>query len=261
MKKLLLVTLCLLLATAAIGCTATAATSQPEPSSGSASDSQPPSSTVQPPPDSNASSESEAPAGLPFVNDPDNRLTVADAMQYRGTVTKVSTDVPKADGTGSYALVLTLEQAKGTNFGAPSLQFAIDENTRLGFEVEGEMEWEGAYLEVYYSYMTKNAPDPDAVYDAIAINYLGVAEMVNFNGTVAEIVPHPDKEGEGRYLMTDLENPEYQVFFLYGPQTQFYMNQSDIKVGDQLNIFHSPAMALSLPPQCAAWEIRPYAAP
>ena len=266
MKKMLLVSLCLLLALAAIGCTAMATPAASAPQPEGQPDSQPESLPEShplpvPPPSNQPHPDEEAQVGLPplpLMTDPESRLTVADAMLYRGTVTGVATDVPKADGSGVHPLVLTLTQAQGTNFGAPSLQFAIGGDTRLSFDQTVVSDWEGLYLEVFYSYNTRNAPDPDAVYNAIAVNYLGTAQMVITNGTVVEIVPHADKPGEGRYLVSDLANPGFQIFFLYGPDTRFYMNQADIQVGDQLNFYHSAAMTMSLPPQCAAWEIRPY---
>lgn len=247
MKKLFAIILCVALAAVAVACVANAVPG------GSVPPAEP--STLPATPEDGApvvggDPALDANAGMPSPTVQEDKLTVADAFLYRGNVIKSELK----DGK----LVVTLQQATGTNFGAPTLTFGISDDSRISFPAEQLASLDGKYIEVYYSYMTKNAPNPDEVYDAIAVNSYGEEGMVNFNGTVTEIVPDADKPGEGRLLMTGDDGNDFQVYFLYSGETQFYMNFDDIKVGDKLNIFHSPAMAMSMPPQCSAYEIRPF---
>lgn len=182
------------------------------------------------------------------------KLSVADAAIYRGTVTAT-------DGGTDSAMVLTLEQAEGTDFGAPSLKFRISDDTRISFPAEdlaGGMT--GVYLEIFYGTAPDAKLDATVVHDAIAVNSYIVEGMVNLNGIVKEL-PTETKPGEGSILIEDLNNEGSLVMFHYGADTQFYLDKATLKVGDKLNFFHSPAMTMSLPPQCNAYEIRPYAAP
>lgn len=243
MKKIFVIVMCLALAAVAVACVATAA----------------PSTSVPATPDDGepiSSGDNSVPL-LPKVIVHDELPPIADTAMYRGTV--ISADTTAKDANGNPAVNVVLKQAEGTNFGAPQLQFTFVDDTRIAFPLETLVSLEGKYLEVYYSYATRNAPDADELYEVLVAECYEDEAMYNFNGTVAEIVPHPDKEGEGRLLMNDMSSDNgFQVYYLYGPDTQFYVNFDEIQVGDKLNIFHSPAMAMSMPPQSAAWEIRPY---
>lgn len=181
----------------------------------------------------------------------DGMLYVADASLYRGTVTNI-----QADGDTGVGTVLTLEQAQGTNFGAPSLQFRITQHTQANFQLSGISM--GDYLEVYYGGSLEDTSQPS---DIIAVNGLLPAEMVNFNGVLKSIQPSQDQEGVGQLVMEELETQQEVVFHYDTAQgyTQFYLDMDSLKEGDQLNIYHRGVYTRSLPPQGSAIEVRPYA--
>lgn len=173
---------------------------------------------------------------------------VADAALYRGSVTAVE--------TAEEGALLTLEQAPGTNFGAPSMKFLFTSDTRLSFEEEKLAQ--GAYLEIYYGAGSeKSQPVP-----AIGANFYPAADMVNFNGALKAIMENPDKPGEGRLAMVEAGTGQ-EVHFNYDKNggTQFYLDFDALQPGDELNIFHRGAYTRSLPPQGFALEVRPYAQP
>lgn len=180
------------------------------------------------------------------------RLYVADAAVYRGTVTSLA---PGSDG----GWVMVLEQAPGTNFGAPSLTFVTDENTRYSFPASKlDESIVGVYLEVFYGIAPGQPLDASAQQKAIGINDYMTADMVNFNGVVMEVSSFDDKPGEGQILTHELGDENNVVAFNYSGETQFYLDFDSIAPGDKLNFFHSPAMTRSLPPQTFALEVRKY---
>ena len=77
-------------------------------------------------PGSLKSGESSLPESEP--EEPD--LLVADAAMYRGTITSMA--------EGASGLLLTLEQAKGTNFGAASIEALLPPEAVLTFPI-GEL--------------------------------------------------------------------------------------------------------------------------
>lgn len=174
------------------------------------------------------------------------QLFIADSAMYRGTITAM-------EETDKGTLV-TLKQADGTDFGAATQKFLITQDTQTSFEEE--MLVNNAYLEVYY-----NGGSQEEISSVIAANIYEAAEMVNFNGTLKEVLKNPDRPKEGQLVMTDMTTNE-EILFHYDNNggTQFYLNFEELKPGDQLNIFHKGMFTLSLPPQGIAVEVRPYTA-
>lgn len=175
------------------------------------------------------------------------KVFIADAALYRGTVTAVETT---EEGT-----LLTLEQAPGTDFGSPSRQFLLTEESRLSFKSEQIVP--NVYLEVYYT-----GKNPEEAALILGANFYEAAEMVNFNGTLSSVWESPDRPGQGSLAMVERDTGE-EVHFNYDKNggTQFYLDFDALQPGDELNIFHQGIYTLSLPPQGIALEVRPYAAP
>lgn len=193
---------------------------------------------------------SDIPSSVPS-SDKDSSSTfekvhVADAAMYRGTVMEIK------ENDGGKTLVL--EQAKGTDFGSPTLTFVTTDDTRLSFEADKLVK--GVYLEVYYGQAPGQKLDATKENNAIGINLYPSSEMVVFNGTIKVVEPNPDKEGEGQITMSNLDREEEVVFNYSQDNTQFYLTFEDLKVGDKLNIFHSGAYTRSIPPQGSAIEVR-----
>lgn len=237
MKKLLVFALMLTVAAVCAACSATPSLS-PSPS--------PSESLTTPPPSSESSSESsESFESESSETSAPEKISVADAAMYRGTVVK-----QEADGD---AQILTLEQADGTDFGAAALRFRLGADTPLSFEKDQLVN--GAYLEVFYGVAPGQTLNVDETHDVIGANLYPEAAMVNFNGTVMEFLPE-----EKLLMMEDLNNGQ-TVAFHYGDETQLYLTLTDIQKGDKLNIFHRGVFTLSLPPQGNSLEIRPYKTP
>ena len=178
-------------------------------------------------------------SSLPESEPKETNLLVADAAMYRGTIASMA--------EGASGLLLTLEQAKGTNFGAASIEALLPPETVLTFPI-GELE-EGGYLEIYYGGPLEAQP-----VTVIAANLYPSAEMVNFNGVVGEL--RPDSEDAGTIVLFDIENGQEVVYHYAAGQTQLYLDLAQIQSGDQLNIFHRGIYTMSLPPQGSALEIR-----
>lgn len=177
------------------------------------------------------------------------RLHVADAAIYRGTLQSIT---EAEDGK-----ILLLQQAQGTDFGAPSASFVLKADTKTSFREEDLKE--GAYVEVFYGMAPGATLDGTQQTDAVAINVYFETAMTNFNGILKEVFPDPDKEGAGQLVMEDLANGEEVVFNFDSEHTQFYLTFTDLKPGDKLNIFHRGMYTMSLPPQGSAMEVRLYA--
>ncbi|MEG1779132.1 MAG: hypothetical protein RR263_03450, partial [Oscillospiraceae bacterium] len=185
----------------------------------------------------------------PQNNTANDKIYVADAALYRGTVVSIE----NADkGT-----IVTLKQADGTDYGCESLKFLLSDKTKTSFEAE--LLVKGAYLEVYYGRDMGQSLDSEKLYDAIGVNIYPPAEMVNFNGILKEVIPSTDKPGHGRLSMIDLSNDQEVMFNYDKENTQFYLNIDNLKEGDKLNIFHRGIYTMSLPPQGAALEVRMFA--
>lgn len=258
MKKIFIISFALLLTLGLAACTAPPASNSsvppievlPAPLPDATPDSQPPESQTPPIP--------------------------ADAAMYRGTVSDIVPAVLLDDDTNKGSVQFTLTQADGTDFGAPALKFSFTTDTHADFTPE-----DGQYLEVYYGRAPGAPLNTAEAYNVITAIKYHSAEMVNFNGTVKAINPHPDKPGQGWLVMVPLGvdiheaesyppsaapgepfmgNPEIHYSF-DKEETKFYLNFDEIKVGDNLNIFQSGAMTMSLPPQAFAIEVRPYANP
>ncbi|MEG2087049.1 MAG: hypothetical protein RR022_02535, partial [Angelakisella sp.] len=136
MKKLFLTFCALSVALTVVACSATGAAttgsvSSAAPSTPSLSVAEFSQPQVAPP----VSIPEVQPPVLPKVTEQKEDVMVADAAIYRGTVTSVVSGTPK-EGDALNELILTLTQAKGTNFGAPSMTFRITENTRISFKAD-----------------------------------------------------------------------------------------------------------------------------
>ncbi|MEG2204432.1 MAG: hypothetical protein RRY21_04645 [Oscillospiraceae bacterium] len=184
------------------------------------------------------------PASLPEAAS--DKLSVADAALYRGTVCSIES------AAGGKAVVL--EQAEGTNFGAKSLSFLLTPDSRLSFE-DAQLAV-GAYLEVYYGRALGQPLDEKAVHSVIVANLYPDAAMVNFNGTLRAIESTGD--GGGRLTMEEMGTAQEVIFNYDSAHTQFYLNLGELKPGDTLNIFHRGAYAMSMPPQGSPLEVRRY---
>lgn len=180
----------------------------------------------------------------------------ADAAMYRGEI--------EAKESKDGHTQLLLRQAEGTDFGYPTLFVNITGDTRIGSgdssdtATEIEAFNEGDYVEVFYG-AALDGSAADTV-DAITLKKLPPAETCLFNGTIVSITPEEDDDGddqEGSMVIAPLNSGDETVFH-YDSSTQFYLNFEELKPGDQLNIYFNGAVALSLPPQAFAIEVRPY---
>lgn len=175
------------------------------------------------------------------------KVEVADAAMYRGTIISIEdTDDGKQ---------ITLEQAEGTNFGAPTLNFLMTENTTTSFE-ESELAT-GKYLEVFYGLAEDETLDSEKQYSIIGANLYPETDIVNFNGIIKEFKTDENKQNEGIILLEDSKNDQ-EVLFHYSNDTNFYLDPIQLKQGDAINIFHTGIFTRSLPPQGSALEIRTY---
>jgi hypothetical protein len=181
----------------------------------------------------------------PDTDDPaDNNTTVPpveDAARYRGTVSEVTDD--------NGQLTVILEKAEGTNL-PTSKAFLITNSTNIKFN-KSEIK-EGAFLEVYHG----NASD-DGVSTAIAINLLPAADQCIYNGVLEKIL-ETDKSGTGVLTLKLNDDDETVMEFAYSTSTQFYLNFSELKEGDMLNIFAPGPIKETSPPQTDAAEVSPY---
>ena len=155
------------------------------------------------------------------------------ALLYRGTLVSVT-----ETGSGQ---VLRLEQAEGTAYGDPQMEFLLTAESALSFERE-ELE-EGVYLEIYSNEKA----------EVLSAKLHHSAEMVVFNGTVSSV--QSDGEGKGSMLLIRDGTGE-EVVFHYYEDTQFFFPREELKEGVAISIFHSGIMTRSLPPQCNALEVR-----
>ncbi|MEG0541208.1 MAG: hypothetical protein RR528_02675 [Angelakisella sp.] len=235
MKKLFAISISALLILGLAACGST-----PPPTSSA------PSISVEPSPPPVSESESGSSNSLPEAPP-----IPADAAMYRGTITNVT-----QEGDNH---IVTLEQAEGTDFGAPSLKFAFTKDTYAGFTPEV-----GQYLEVYYGRAPGQPLDVAATHNIITAIKYQEAGMVNFNGTLKSVEAHPEKPGQGWLVVESLsaEGMQGEIRFNYGSEdTQFYLNFDELKPGDKLNIFHPGVFTMSLPPQGSALEVRKYVEP
>jgi|GEM_PF-3094981 len=171
-------------------------------------------------------------------------LVVMDVPMYRGTVTGFD------DGGTQDHVIATLEQYKGSNYGAPTLRVVIDANTK--FSPTRDKFAKDAYVEVYYA-----ANAVDDVHTAIGVNYLSEsAGMRNINGEIISIEPNQD--GAGQIHVMDIDRNSEHIIN-YDDNTHIYLNMDELASGDKINVFYSGISTRSLPPQSPAMEIRKYA--
>lgn len=179
-------------------------------------------------------------------SDPDAGSESAAPAVYRGTIRSI---LQSEDGTH-----LTLEQAEGTDFGAPSVRALITPATQTDFELE-ELK-EGVYLEIHF--LCARGFDFSSEIPVESARNLRLSEMRNYNGELLEFTPDEEKPGCGTLLMKALDS-DFTFLFFYTENTQFFPDPSALKPGDRLNIFRAAAATMTSPPQGAALEVRYYA--
>ena len=224
-------------------------------SSGSsqASSSQPASSAAASQAESEAPAEESVPEEADAEAAPVEPLAAPEGSQvFRGTVEDFAVS---DDG----ATVLLMRRAVGTSFPADlKVKLIADGSADTQFGMDADLLGNGSFLEVYY---TPGQENPDGSVTALVVNDALSEDLVYYNGTVVEVAPDPEQEGEGYLLLDPLEEGGMQYRFNYGPETQFVIPLEQIAVGTQLNVYHSPAATRSLPPQSYALEISAYTAP
>lgn len=184
---------------------------------------------------------------------PMERIVVADAACYRGTVASIDTDL-----TG--AVMYRLTAFPGTGL-AEQLMVVFTQESRASFDPSSIQE--GDHLEVFYS-PAGGETCGLTCYDVIAANRLLPAEGVYYNGILVEA--ETQENGSVDLVMvpqgTPLESwgdPMQQFVFHTGPDTRFRMSSQDLEEGMLLNIYHKGIATRSIPPQGEALEVRPMA--
>ena len=235
MKKLLTLLLALTTAASLAACGAPEAPAEP---------SEPTPSASEPAEESSEPEENEA---EPAAMSGQDRLSVADASRFLGTVEDFAVD-------DAGQTVLLMRRAAGSNL-PRELKVTLTEDTNYSFD--SAQLGNGAFLEVYYG----GEPDETGAVDAIAVNDLISEDLVVYNGTLVEITTDPEKEEGCSLLLDPLTEDGMQYVFHVDESTQFYLDFASLKAGDKLHVIHSPASTRSLPPQSATWEISPYTEP
>ncbi|HIX66451.1 MAG TPA: hypothetical protein H9736_09405 [Candidatus Anaerotruncus excrementipullorum] len=221
--------------------------------SSQASASQPASSAAASQAESEAPAEESVPEEADAEAAPVEPLAAPEGSQvFRGTVEDFAVS---DDG----ATVLLMRRAVGTSFPADlKVKLIADGSADTQFGMDADLLGNGSFLEVYY---TPGQENPDGSVTALVVNDALSEDLVYYNGTVVEVAPDPEQEGEGYLLLDPLEEGGMQYRFNYGPETQFVIPLEQIAVGTQLNVYHSPAATRSLPPQSYALEVSAYTAP
>ena len=221
--------------------------------SSQASSSQPASSAAASQAESEAPAEESVPEEADAEAAPVEPLAAPEGSQvFRGTVEDFAVS---DDG----ATVLLMRRAVGTSFPADlKVKLIADGSADTQFGMDADLLGNGSFLEVYY---TPGQENPDGSVTALVVNDALSEDLVYYNGTVVEVAPDPEQEGEGYLLLGPLEEGGMQYRFNYGPETQFVIPLEQIAVGTQLNVYHSPAATRSLPPQSYALEVSAYTAP
>ena len=221
--------------------------------SSQASSSQPASSAAASQAESEAPAEESVPEEADAEAAPVEPLAAPEGSQvFRGTVEDFAVS---DDG----ATVLLMRRAVGTSFPADlKVKLIADGSADTQFGMDADLLGNGSFLEVYY---TPGQENPDGSVTALVVNDALSEDLVYYNGTVVEVAPDPEQEGEGYLLLDPLEEGGMQYRFNYGPETQFVIPLEQIAVGTQLNVYHSPAATRSLPPQSYALEVSAYTAP
>ena len=221
--------------------------------SSQASSSQPASSAAASQAESEAPAEESVPEEAGAEAAPVEPLAAPEGSQvFRGTVEDFAVS---DDG----ATVLLMRRAVGTSFPADlKVKLIADGSADTQFGMDADLLGNGSFLEVYY---TPGQENPDGSVTALVVNDALSEDLVYYNGTVVEVAPDPEQEGEGYLLLDPLEEGGMQYRFNYGPETQFVIPLKQIAVGTQLNVYHSPAATRSLPPQSYALEVSAYTAP
>ena len=173
-------------------------------------------------------------------------LYVADAAQYRGTVTSA-----KPGGAGEAACLTAFP---GSGF-AEELLVVFTPESQASFDLATIQE--GDRLEIFYS----PAGGEGASQKVIAANKLLPAEGVYYNGILVEKGERED--GSVDLVMVPLDTPSEswgdpmrQFVFHTGESTQFRLAPEALKEGALLNIYHKGIATRSLPPQGVALEVR-----
>jgi len=182
----------------------------------------------------------------PVMAPPDPIEAPADAAMYRGNVTNIS--------VANDTTIITLEQVKGTNFGAAKKSFALTDASSANFDIDDLTI--GRYVEVYYG-APLGAPAADPA-DIIVANLLSDASFIVYNGEIVSVTNSDTSGGFSGDLVVKLENNTTMVF-ICNSGTQFYINISDLEAGTQVNILGNYIIMTSEPPQNTAFEVRLFA--
>lgn len=167
-----------------------------------------------------------------------------DTALYRGKMVNISTD-------GNVTTVV-LEQISGTDFGADSMTFVIDDDS-MNFNFSSLEGGTGEiYLEIYYDL-------EDQVFDsvrAVAANLITNAGVRTYSGEIVDV--HHGTTKNAAYpqsIKVKLDDGSVMVFHCDG--ALFYMDPSDVKAGTDVSIVGSSFIFMSLPAQAYVYEIRP----
>ena len=179
--------------------------------SSQASSSQPASSAAASQAESEAPAEESVPEEADAEAAPVEPLAAPEGSQvFRGTVEDFAVS---DDG----ATVLLMRRAVGTSFPADlKVKLIADGSADTQFGMDADLLGNGSFLEVYY---TPGQENPDGSVTALVVNDALSEDLVYYNGTVVEVAPDPEQEGEGYLLLDPLEEGGMQYRFNYGPET------------------------------------------
>lgn len=180
----------------------------------------------------------------------DDLIYITDAARYRGTVASI-------DKTLTGQVIYRLVAFPGS--GMPEQLLVVPTPDTLSSFDFADVQV-GDHMEVFY-----NPPEEAGCgltcYDILGANLLFPAEMVYYNGILAE----KDDDGNGNVDLvmvpegTPQENwrdPMRQFVFHAGPETQFFTPVEELEEGASLNIYHRGISTRSIPPQGVALEVR-----
>ncbi|MBZ3935793.1 hypothetical protein [Methanimicrococcus blatticola] len=173
----------------------------------------------------------------------------ADTAMYRGNVTNIA--------TANNTTTMTLAQVKGTNFGAATMKFVFDENSKMNFNISDLKN--GQYVEVYYGAPASGTTNFSETQTVIVANVLRYAGQVVYNGEIVKVTPAVNASSTSYVgkIEVKLENKTTMIFNC-DENTQFYLNMSKVKAGEQIDIYGSWIVQTSMPAQTSAYEIREY---
>lgn len=241
----------------AVACTSATASSAPSssaPSSSASSSAQSAvSDTANAQPD--ATGSEQATEGAPYITVEEAKQKAGGEVKlYRGTILDFAVN-------NEGKTVWMLQQDIGANYGAASLNVAVDESLPVGSDGRPVDIANGSHLEVFYTEMTTPEGSLTPEVKAVAVNLLMPADMTTYNGKVTELIPAEGKPGSGSFMLEPIDGGQPTIFH-YSPETVFEGITADaVKVGDELHILYNGVSTRSLPPQSSAMTVLPYASP